>query len=68
MDQVRRDRVHGSVGEIQSETLKILKVNKKRFNETVERRSQYQVGNILTNMIANEDKLDDILGSASKQL
>ena len=55
LDKVRRDKIHGSTHEIEAETLNILKNNKKRFNESIERRYEYQIGNYLTNMIANEE-------------
>ena len=45
----------GTNREIEVETMNILRNNKKRFNESVERRYEYQLGNYLTNMIANEE-------------
>ena len=54
---VRREKIHGSNREIEEETLRILKDNKKRFNQSVERRNEFKVGNYLSNIIANEDAI-----------
>ena len=55
LDHVRRDNILGTNREIEVETMNILRNNKKRFKESVERRYEYQLGNYLTNMIANEE-------------
>ena len=55
LDHVRRENIMGTNREIEVETMNILRNNKKRFNESVERRYEYQLGNYLTNMIANEE-------------
>ena len=55
LDHVRRDNILGTNHEIEVETMHILRNSKKRFNKSVERRYEYQIGNYLTNMIANEE-------------
>ena len=55
LDQVRGQRIHGSVDHIRKETLKILKVNKKRFVGSVDRRNEFEAGIYLANMLASED-------------
>ena len=55
LDKVRREKIHGTTQEIEANTLHLMKNNKKRFKQSVERRYEYQIGSYLTNMIANEE-------------
>ena len=59
LDYVRRENFLGTNEEIEFETMNILRNSKKRFNQSVERRYEYQIGNYLTNMIAN-DEVDNL--------
>lgn len=55
LDHVKRANILGTNEEIETNTLHLMKNNKKRFNKSVERRFESQLGSYLTNMIANEE-------------
>ena len=55
IDKVRTKKLFGTKKDVELQTLQILKVNKKRFNASVEKRNEFVAGNYLSNMIANKE-------------
>ena len=53
-DKVRNQNIHGSNSEIEHETLRIMRSNKKRFNQSLERRNEFSQANYLATLMANE--------------
>ena len=53
--RILKDNVHGSPYDIEKETLKILRTNRKRFNRGTEDRNEFIASNYLANILASEE-------------